>query len=427
MPITPLSVVIYGATGHLAGRKIFPALFSLFSKGRLPTDFVVIAFSRRAWTDREFRDFIAPALFQAEGSDAMRKNFLEHVIYHRGEFHNEDSFESLHKKLAELDRTFGCSANKLFYFSVQPIFYEVLFRMTAKAKEGETINKESWTRLLVEKPFGDDDASAKKLHTLAAAHFRDDEIYFVDHYLGKERLLQLSKRKAHDTVFESTLTAEYVESIAVRLLEKSDIEGRGEFYDDVGAIKDVFQSHALEAFACLAMDVPPETKTCDPFTPGSMCPHEHVRKSRAEMIASLVLLESGGGVMRGQYEGYPAEVGRSDTTTETYFNIQVESTHPRWKGTHIFFEGGKAMDEHSADITIRYRDGTRETINIQPHTDSRDAYEVILDAAIVGDQFYFPSLEEIMAAWRSTTPLLAITANIPLVRYKKGTRPNFPV
>ena len=82
MPITPLSVVIYGATGHLAGRKIFPALFSLFSKGRLPTDFVVIAFSRRAWTDREFRDFIAPALFQAEGSDAMRKNFLEHVIYH---------------------------------------------------------------------------------------------------------------------------------------------------------------------------------------------------------------------------------------------------------------------------------------------------------------------------------------------------------
>jgi glucose-6-phosphate 1-dehydrogenase len=383
----PAVFVLFGATGDLAQRKIMPALCSLYASGALPEDSDVIAFSRRPWSDAEYRAFIQPSL-AAFPADAVQK-FLSRVRYVQGTFDDPDAFLRLKEQVG---------AKEAFYhLAIQPEFYATAIMQLGAAGLAGTI--------LIEKPFGHDLATAQELENHIEEHFDLAHIERVDHYLGKGGLDALLERRRTDPAFEASLSSEQVASVSCRLLENLDLEGRGEFYDAVGALKDVGQNHLLMMLASALMDIPQ-----DP---------EAIPGARARALQALAVEK--GGAVRGQYEGYAQEEGvQSGSQTETYFKLNTASADPRWKGVEIALEAGKALHEKKSEIEILYKDGRREAFDMErPRT--RDAYEAVIEAALRGDHSRFAGREEVLAAWTFTDQAASVMRAAPLVAYAKGS------
>ena len=382
----PLTFVLFGATGDLAQRKIVPALASLFEKGVFPTEFQIICYSRRPWTDMQYHEFIAPSLarFSAETVTA----FFSHLEYAQGTFDNEESFKNLQERIAH--------KNIFCHLAVQPEFYAQIAHGLGHAG--------IHAKLLIEKPFGHNLASAEKLEDDIEIYFPSEDIFRIDHYLGKGGLDAVIARRIQDAGFEQKLHKDTVASIHCRILEALDIGDRGEFYDTVGALRDVGQNHVLEMLASVLMDITTED----------------VSLARAIAFEQLEPVPEKN-MLHGQYEGYLQTTDvRPDSHTETYFSITTTSTNPRFDGVAIILEGGKAFAEKKSDITITYRDGTTVVFDIETPKNP-DAYEVCIAAAIKHDTTRFVSWREMKALWMFVTPILESFKHIPLVSYKKGS------
>ncbi|MBP9701359.1 MAG: glucose-6-phosphate dehydrogenase [Candidatus Pacebacteria bacterium] len=447
--MNPTIFVIFGITGDLAQRKLLPSLLSLYVKKLLPEKFAIIGVSRRMLSREEFRQFVRDEINIKFGQyrEEDVKHFLDHMSYVQGSFDTDDMYTRLAERLQSIDKQqFKTCSNKLFHLSVPPTLYENI--LDHLSNSGLTLpcgGDEGWTRVLIEKPFGNDSETAKKLDKKLGELFKEDQIFRIDHYLAKEALQNILVFRFANSLFEPIWNNKHIDKVHIKLFEKIDLEGRGAFYDNVGALRDVGQNHVLQMLALIAMEQP------------EVLDAEHIRKERAKILKNLQCED----IVRGQYSGYREEKGVADgSMTETYFRIEAHIDTGRWKKTPFFLESGKALDEAKTEIDIYFKNKTEEqnilTFRIQPDEGIKirfwvkkpglgmeieakplkfkysdfpskesipDAYEKVIYDAFVGDQTLFTSTDEVLAAWKFITPILKNWGDLPLERYPKGSRP----
>ncbi|MBI2475831.1 MAG: glucose-6-phosphate dehydrogenase (NADP(+)) [Candidatus Taylorbacteria bacterium] len=474
----PTAVVIFGATGDLFRKKLAPALYKLFAKGQTPEVFRVAAFSRRPWGDDQFRQFLSDTLLEKSPnlpSETLKK-FLEHFLYIEGDLGSSDSYQKVAEVLGRLDAEAGVCMNKLFYLATPPVSYEGILdhistsglaipcapvevgegwtplEVRPDAASGRPAFYDGrltgWTRILIEKPFGSDLKNAEKLDRLLGELFSETQIFRIDHYLAKETLQHILKFRFSDGAFEPFWNREHIEKIAIKLFEKEGINGRGAFYDALGALRDVGQNHALQMAALVAMEKPED------FSAAA------VRAKRAAILKKFKLAKD---AARAQYQGYKTEPGVSpSSTTETYFKIELGLATPRWRGVGFILESGKGLPQSYAAIevyfkkpievtisgervlaaAVKFKIQPKEEISIMRHSGNpaeipfstyggavgetkNEAYEKVLLDAIKGDQTLFTSTDEVVAEWKIVMPILAAwrKAAAPLLKYAKGTMP----
>jgi len=446
----PTIITIFGATGDLSKRKIIPALFDLYSKEMLPPVFRVIGFSRRERSDQDFRAFAKKAIAKKKHNHtrAQINAFLDNFHYHTGFFEDAQSYGALGDYFVSLDEKFKTCSNKLFYLAVPPVSYEVILQNLADS--GLTIpcsNEKGWTRVLVEKPFGNDVETAEHLDMLLGLLFKEEQIFRIDHYLAKETIQNILSFRFSNVLFEPTWNNEYIERVEISLHETIGIDGRGPFYDGIGALRDVGQNHLLQMLATIAMENPNSVLA------------ERVRKARAVVLRALHI-KKGGVLVRGQYRGYRNVKGvLPKSQSETYFKMEMEVRNSRWRGVPFVLESGKKMEEKKTEINVYFKktekclcppDAEQHhqnilTFRIQPdegisvlfwakkpgfssvlepkkmtflYKQSEeelilpDAYERVFFDCIRGDQTLFTSTEEVKTSWKFIMPILE--------RWKKG-------
>lgn len=465
MSSKPLTIVIFGATGDLFQKKLAGALFDLHQKKLLPEKTEIIGFSRKSFTHDQFHAFIQNALAaRANGKIIEPDEFVGKALYHQGDLNSDESYASLGAFLAERDQSHGACSDKLFYLAVPPNLYETVFTRLAKSglaipcAPGTPNEAEAWSRILVEKPFGNNQKEAARLDRLLGKLFEEDQIFRIDHYLAKEAVQNIISFRFSNGLFEPLWNRKHIERVEIKFLEKNDASSRGAFFDGVGALRDVGQNHILQMLALIAMENP---RTLE---------GDAIRDARRKVLEKV----SGGGgtlpkwITRGQYEHYRSETGvRTGSDTETYFKIQAKVENTRWRGVPFILESGKAMDRSLVQIAVYFKPtpclcpkGHEShhqnvlTFNISPEENISvlfwtkkpgfelqlepkelsfsfsvgtlerqvpDAYERVLVDAIRGDQTLFTSTEEVKAEWKFITPILEKWSSLPLHTYSKGS------
>lgn len=474
LPIVPIAIhptifVIFGITGDLATRKLLPALLSLYVKKLLPSRFYIVGFSRRLFSREEFRELIRSKLNISQGqfNEEDVKHFLDHMTYEQGNFDSPVAYSRLAMRLKSIDDNWGQCSNKLFHLSVPPNLYEGILKELSSSKLTDSCDdKSGWTRVLIEKPFGNDIVTAKSLDKLLGKLFKEEQIFRIDHYLAKEALQNIISFRFANSMFETIWNNKHIDKVHIKLYEKIGVENRGSFYDPIGALKDMGQNHILQMLALIAMDEPSSLKA------------DGIRSRRLAVLRSVEKITGGQvikKVFRGQYRGYKDEKGvSSHSDTETYFRILASVKNPRWKGVPFYLESGKALNETKTEIDIYFKNNKKKslfgrslglehnlegqnilTFRIQPdegikikffvktpgygfETEAktlkfkysdvphfnliRNDYERLINDAFIGDQTLFASTGEIMASWEFITPIIENLHKIPLNIYEKGAK-----
>ncbi|MBI1971308.1 MAG: glucose-6-phosphate dehydrogenase [Candidatus Wildermuthbacteria bacterium] len=446
----PTIFVIFGATGDLMAKKLAPALFHLYTRKQLPDLFQVVGFSRQELSNGEYQKWVNDVV----GDQQFPRFFL----YQQGFFEEKEGYKKLSEFLGMKDGEWRVCSNKLFYLAVPPAHYKTLFQHLADSDLTKPCSpEEGWTRIIVEKPFGKNLETAEELDQMLGKLFKEEQIYRIDHYLGKETVQNILAFRFSNSFLQDSWNNKGIESISIRLLEQERIGGRGALYDGLGALRDVGQNHLLQLLALFCMGNPGR------FDGPS------VRKERAKVLRALALHSS----FRGQYDGYRTEQNvLRDSQTETYFRIQAAIETSDWKGVPILLESGKAMlqDQVEVEVVFRHPDPClcppeeqkhyKNVLHyyIQPNegislslwtkkpgpamvieerefsfdyrkafekAEFADAYERLLLNCIQGDQTLFVSTEEIMAEWKFIDPVVRTWQQnrVPLAIYKMGTHP----
>lgn len=447
----PVTFVVFGATGDLAQKKLFPAILKLYQKKMLSEKFSVVAFSRRPWQDNDFRNFIRNVF--KNGRKKNIENFLEKISYAEGDFKNVESYKKVARLVLEIDERNKICADRLLYLAAPPVNYEDILKNIDKAGLSIPCVDSGWNRILIEKPFGTDAKTAERLEKMLSRLFIEKQIFRIDHYLAKETLQNILAFRFSNAIFEPVWNRKFVESVYIRFYEKGGIAGRGLFYDGLGALRDVGQNHLLQMLSLVAMDNP------------GILSGEKVREKRAKVLRSLSLAERVH-FRRGQYLGYKNEKGVScDSQTETYFFAAAEIKNKRWDGVPFYLESGKNLDRNEVTITVNFKPKAfclpkpfcyeyrnRIVFRIQPNEGietlfwakrpgfesvlapeifsfsyqqgfsgkSPGAYERVLYDAIRGDQTLFGSTSEISASWKFIFNLLKKIKKVKLEFYKSG-------
>lgn len=449
-----------GVTGDLAKNKLLPALADLSVKNLLPKDFRIVGFSRREMSPDEYSNFVKESLDKKQKySDKQISDFIERTEYVRGDFSSLESFKNLKARVTEIDNERGVCGNKMIYLSVPPSLYETLFENISKSGLSKPCGGENdWARILVEKPFGNNTETAKKLEEKLSANFKEEQIFRIDHYLAKEVLQNILTFRFSNTMFEPLWNKKHIKSVHIHFFESGDVSKRGTFYDSIGALRDVGQNHMLQMLALIAMEKPKNFICAD------------IRKERAKALSKLKI--NGSEFLRGRYVGYTSEDGVSpESQTETFFSLKTYVDNSRWKNVPFFLVSGKALKESRVEIKIRFIDPDPSsvlpieypdqeqntlTFRIQPHegigllfwfrvpgfgskiepqtlkfnyADSEssrvipDAYEKVLYDCISGDQTLFASSKEVEFSWKYITKIMDLWKNSPMIEYEKGSDP----
>ncbi|PIQ68638.1 MAG: glucose-6-phosphate dehydrogenase [Candidatus Taylorbacteria bacterium CG11_big_fil_rev_8_21_14_0_20_46_11] len=464
MSSKPLTIVIFGATGDLFQKKLASALFDLYQKGLLPEKTEIVGFSRKTFSHDQFRAYIQNALAaKANGKVIEPEEFVSKAFYHQGDLSNADSYASLGAFLAERDTKNGVCSDKLFYLAVPPSLYETVFTKLSKSglaipcAPGLPNEEKAWTRVLVEKPFGNNEVEAEHLDQLLGKLFEEDQIFRIDHYLAKEAVQNIVSFRFSNGLFEPLWSSKHIERVEILFLKEGTAGGRGAFFDPVGELRDVGQNHMLQMLALVAME-----------NPGAMGA-ESIRSARCDVLrkVSVDIKKLAKHVVRGQYEGYRSEVGvRPESDTETYFKMTAHIANKRWKGVPFIFESGKALNRSAVEIHVYFKPApclcpkghesphqNVLTFNISDESISvlfwakkpgfhfelesktlsfsfgkdaverqgSNAYERVLLDVIRGDQTLFASTEEVKAQWKIITPILEKWVKVPLQQYEKGS------
>lgn len=451
---TPFVMVIFGATGDLTRRKLIPALFDLFQEGFLPEDFTLLGYARRPWTQEDFVSEAGVMLHDSPHIDQIRlKQFFTHLDYKQGNFDELSDYEGLAAKLKELDGSAGQSARRLFYLATPAESYDAILDGIKKANLQEPVGKgDSWTRIVVEKPFGSDLATAEELDKRLTGIFAENQIYRIDHYLAKETAQNIMTFRFANAIFEPIWSAQHIERIEIEMYEEIGIGTRGNFYDRTGALRDVLQNHLLQLLALVAMEQP-ITGEANSFRDARTKLLESVRCFDVDNLERNVVL--------GQYQSYCNEENvKPDSLAETFVAIRAEINLPRWQGVPVILVTGKKLEAALTRIRVTFRQPLRSvfelpvngadrnilTFDIQPNEGIRlnllakqpgfghtiqsvgmhfhyhenfdatgiDAYNRLLLDAIDGDQALFTRSDEIDAEWRFVDPIVKKMAELKL-------------
>jgi glucose-6-phosphate 1-dehydrogenase len=440
------SIVIFGATGDLAHRKLFPALYQLYQKGHMKENFSVVGVSRKEYTHEQFEQEVAAAVTEhapnAE-SDTVKK-FASHFYYLKMDVTSEPSYHELEELLNVLDRDYQTNGNRLYYLAMAPSFFGTI--PTFLKSEGIT-NTEGWQRIVIEKPFGRDLPSATKLNEEIQQSFNEDDIYRIDHYLGKEMVQNIQVIRFGNAIFESIWNNKYIDSVQITSSETLGVEDRAAYYEKSGALLDMVQNHMLQMVMMVAMEPPGELKP------------EHIRDEKVKVLRSLRFFneeEVRKNVIRGQYiegtingERVPAYLKEENvdpaSKTETFVASKLFIDNFRWTGVPFYIRTGKRMAVKSTEIVIQFKqgpmalyhaktekyqpnllrihiqpdEGVSLTLNAKPKGDTSDllpidmtynnksttdmnspeAYEKLLHDCLLGNSTYFTRWDEVALSW----------------------------
>jgi len=457
----PTAFVVFGGTGSLAKTKLLPALFDLYTRKMLPESFAIIGLSRKEFSDEVYQKFVyETVLSKAPMSDEkLLSQFCSRVGFVTGSFTDEELYEKVKQKLLAFDASIGQCTSKLFYLAVPPHLYGDIFEKLKQSDAMALCEREgSWSRLLVEKPFGSDLLTAQKLEAQLCELFTEEQIYRIDHYLAKEAIENIISLRFANSILSDSWNGNRIESIALRLFESGDVSTRGSFYDGIGALRDVGQNHMLQMLALLTMQ------------PADVHNAEAMRESRLRAITSLAMHDTDLRI-RGQYKGYKESEGVDPMSeTETYFKLETRIDSELWKDVRVTLESGKALAESRTEAVITFRPldlcmcaaeseahkhanvlhvtfSPEQSIHLTMWVKepgfgfklherklllasregeelySPEAYERVLYDCIIGDQTRFVSGAEVLAAWDFITPILQSFKTIPLHVYAKGSNP----
>jgi glucose-6-phosphate 1-dehydrogenase len=458
----PLTIVIFGATGDLFQRKLAGALFDLYQKKLLPEQTEIVGFSRKPFSHDQFRAFVTNALVaRANGRIVEPEEFVSKALYHQGDLTAAESYTSLDSFLGERDRTHGVCSDKLFYLAVPPNLYETVFTRLSESglaipcAPGLSDEQKAWTRVLVEKPFGNNEKEAARLDRMLGKLFEEEQIFRIDHYLAKETMQNIISFRFSNGLFEPLWDRKHIERVEIQFLEEHTVGNRGAFFDGVGSLRDVGQNHMLQMLALTTMENPQSMRA------------DAIRSSRKTALQKVSLKPTAKTTVRGQYAGYTNESGvKTHSNTETYFRLTAHIASARWKGVPFILESGKALRESTVKIRVFFKpapclcpkghevlhqnvltfDISNESIAVRfwakrpgfefelepkelsfsfgwegQERKGTNAYERVLLDAIRGDQTLFASTEEVKQQWKITTPVLEKWERLPLHPYAKGS------
>ncbi len=417
------ALVLFGATGDLCYRKIFPALYQLVRRNLLNVP--VIGVARQGWKLEQLTARVRESLkaFVPDADEAAMARLFALLRYVDGDYNNRTTFESLRKSLGNAQRP-------LHYLAIPPSMFPVVIEHLSATSVGPG------ARVVVEKPFGRDLASARQLNQTLHQHFPESNIFRIDHYLGKEAVQNLLYFRFANSFLEPVWNRNFIASVQVTMAESIGVAGRGKFYEETGAIRDVIQNHLLQIVALLTMEPPVNTE-------GESLRDEKVKLLKAVRVATPAEL------VRGQFRGYREEPGvAKDSRVETYAALVLHIDSWRWSGVPFYLRAGKRLPVTATEVVVelrpppanvfgdqapeqpnhvRFRLGPDVAIALGAHTkqpgpimtgrdvelffaqqqgDDMDAYEVLISAALLGDTSHFAREDEVEAAWRIVDPLL---------------------
>jgi glucose-6-phosphate 1-dehydrogenase len=355
----PCAIVIFGATGDLTHRKLIPALYNLSADGELPPTVTVVGFARRPKTDEEFRKELSETTKQfsrQEVRDDIWKTFAQSVFYHQSEFQDEAGYQSLAKRLDQIDQDRGTRGNRLFYFAAGPEQFETILKNLKaaglnKAKEG------SWARVIIEKPFGRDLASAEELNRVVSNSFSEDQTYRIDHFLGKETAQNILVLRFANAIFEPIWNARYIDHIQITAAETLGVEGRAGYYETAGALRDMVQNHLLQLLCLVAMEAPTDL-SADSIRDEKVKVVRSLRRYRPEDVTQWVVRSqyTAGAINAEAVRAYREE-DRVDPKSEieTYVTLRLLLDTWRWSEVPIYLRVGKRLPKSATEISVHFK------------------------------------------------------------------------
>ena len=462
-----------GATGDLTKRKLLPALYHLHKIDALPKNYKILAFSRRDYTSESYVAEIRPALqqhYRHDINDQVWKSFCSRIEYIKGAFDEDVSYDGLAKRLEELSggKSRSC-VNTLFYLATKPSLYDDIFSNLKRVGLSEDCGQHGeWTRIIIEKPFGHNLITAQSLNKKLHKLYHEEQIYRIDHYLGKESVQNILAFRFANHLFEPTWCAEYIDNVQITVAETLGVENRGDYYDMAGALRDMGQSHVLQLLSLVAMEQPASLSAQD------------IRQAKMELLSHLSIVKDNHPTwVRGQYAAghidgqavpsYREEPKVSDySNTGTYVAMKLQIDNDRWRDVPFYVRTGKRMQRRVTEVNIEFKKSAADifgraehtvvsnvlTLRIQPDEgislrmsvkepgltmrlqpvrmefcyrnafgENPDAYERLLLDAIAGDQTLFLRSDEVEESWASISPVIEAwdDPKIKPVMYQAGS------
>lgn len=452
--LPPCVFVIFGVTGDLTGRKLVPALYNLSQEALLPTHFACVGFARRDKNHQDFRNESYDAIqkfsrTKPESKEAFQ-SFSNLLFYHRSTFDDDAGYQSLKEFLAELDKELGTGGNRIFYLSTQPSYFtEIIDKLKRNGLIYDKCEKNKFSRVIIEKPFGHDLDSASTLQEEISTHLDESQIYRIDHYLGKETVQNLLYFRFANPIFEDLWNNRYIDHIQITVAEEIGIGTRGRFWEETGFLRDMVQNHTMQLLTLTMMEPPVNLGA------------EAIRDEKVKVLKSIEVLkpeEIDQDVIAAQYSagfinGSPVPAYRQeenvaeDSRMETYMALKMQVNNWRWAGVPIYIRGGKRLTRRATEIALHFKQGASLfsqkspnvlVMHIQPNEgislkinckvpglaqamqpvkmDFRygsyfggtppEAYERLIYDCMAGDSTLFARYDEVLRSWEIMTPIL---------------------
>lgn len=470
----PCVVVIFGATGDLTARRLLPALYNLAREGLLPPHFACVGFARREKSDEQFREEMLNAVNQHSRSQPVNpevwQEFSERLFYHRSEFDSDEGYKAFAEKLKNLDATFGTRGNRIYYLSTPPSHFPTIVQklQTHGLIYDPATRPTKFSRVIIEKPFGHNLPTAISLQQDMSQVLREDQIYRIDHWLGKETVQNLMVLRFANAIFEPIWNNKYIDHVQITVAEEGGVGTRGRFYEEAGALRDIVQNHMLQLVSLIAME-PPISLSGDEVRNEKVKVLSSIRPIRKNQVDRFAIRgQYGPGFIEGTpVIGYNHEENVSPTSrVETFAALELFIDNWRWAGVPFFLRAGKRLPKRVTEIAVFFKEAPGLLFNaimpneknvlvvriqpdegislkmsskvpggsflIQPVTmDFRyrsyfgttppEAYERLLCDCMLGDQTLFARQDEVLASWKLLQPILEHWEETP-----PTTFPNYP-
>lgn len=456
MELTPTQLIIFGASGNLARLKLIPGLYHLLRKGRLPKQFKIIGFSRREWSAEHFAQEMLASFKQLHPDEeidtALWDQLTTHLDFVNGDFSQADAYQRLRGHIEQNDTAWNTCADKIFYLSVSGSFYTQILD-SLSSNHLDTICAQTGTKVVIEKPFGHDYASAQKLNEQFCSIFKEEQIYRIDHVLGKDTLLDIISFRKNNIILREVMKNEHIDHIQVSMLESIGIGDRGNFYEENGVVRDMVQNHVLQILAIATMNLPQEHNS------------DALRTQRCNVLSSIQTADIKD-IVIGQYSNDSHNAYRdeqdvaSDSQVATFIALKTNLGHADMANVPVYIRTGKRLQSKYTEVNIVMKDGefgkgvhpNMVTFRIQPqegvsinlvkdksHYDTMlenisldfcykevmaDAYENLLFEVIKGERSHFVGIDEVLAGWKFVDPINTVHEvdhRLDLIQYEPGS------